>query len=196
MMLKEVEDDIEKISIFPAALIPIPFLSQLPMYWNDTEKISNISEVIVMPGDASGGNTTFDSALQVLSGDASGGNTTIESALQIHDESGDDTIYCERCGGNAPRLACVFVCVYIALLLSLLMCLSVCLSASQILINLPVFQPASQIVISVSHCMYRIAAEQAEQAALDSVLSVSLSSAAVLRDPGSSTALDSFPNSC
>ena len=132
----------------------------------------------------------------VLPSEASGGDASIESILQVHDEVGDDTTYSERCGGNAPRLACVFVYVYSALLLSLLMSLSVCLSASQILINSPVFQPASQIVTSVSHCMYRIAAEQAEQAALDSVLSVSLSSAAVLRDPGSSTALDSFPNSC
>ena len=40
----------------------------------------------------------------------------------------------------------------------------------------------------------RIAAEQADQAALDSFFSDSPSSAAVLQDPGSSTTLDSIPN--
>ena len=187
MMLKEVEDDIEKISIFPAALIPIPFLSQLPMYWNDTEKISNISEVIVMPGDASGGNTTFDSALQVLSGDASGGNTTIESALQIHDESGDDTIYCERCGGNAPRLACVCVCIYCALLLSLVLRL---FFNSLLFVVIGILVPCRPLLTMRSMTFLRQDAKLAEQAAFDSPVSISHAQAAEVQD------VSSPPDSC
>ena len=81
-------------TIFPSALPIVSQLpiSQLPRNWKDTEKIS-ISHVIV-----------------VLPSEASGGDTSIESILQVHDEVGDDTTYSERCGGNAPRLACVCVC--------------------------------------------------------------------------------------
>ena len=56
MMLKEVEDDIEKMSLLPTALIPTPFLSQLPLYWNDTKKISNISSISV--SGCSGGSSS------------------------------------------------------------------------------------------------------------------------------------------
>ena len=101
-------------TIFPSALPIVSQLpiSQLPRNWKDTEKIS-ISHVIV-----------------VLPSEASGGDTSIESILQVHDEVGDDTTYSERCGGNAPRLACVCVRVqcFVAFLGLEVVCLSVCQS--------------------------------------------------------------------